>query len=213
MTTRRNFIKGFGAATGLAFCSCGMLEAAQARQPAKARLPMKINGKRIKTIDTHAHCFFQDAIDLMGAEASTVLPQVKGVPEHFIGVERRLQGMDAQAIDMEVLSINPFWYAKERDVSAQIVKIHNTKLAELCAAKPDRFAAFGSLSLQFPDLAVQELEDAVKRFGLRGAAIGGSVAGVDFSDPKFHPVCAKAEELGTVLFIHPQSTPQLASRF
>lgn len=60
---------------------------------------------------------------------------------------------------------------------------------------------------------MKQLEDAVKRLGLRGAQIGGSVDGEDFSDRKFHPVWAKAEELGAVLFIHPQSTPELASRF
>jgi aminocarboxymuconate-semialdehyde decarboxylase len=213
MTTRRNFLKGFGAAAGIGFCSCCMLDAARAREPAKARLPVRINGKRVKTIDTHAHCFFQDALDLMGAEAKAVLPQTKGQAEHFLGVDGRLKGMDAQAIDMEILSINPFWYRKEREVSAQIVKIQNHKFAELCASQPDRFAAFASLSLQYPDLAVQELEEAVKKLGLKGAAIGGSVAGMEFSDPKFHPVWAKAEELGATLFIHPQSTPELAKRF
>ena len=89
-------------------------------------------------------------------------------------------------------------------------KIQNEKLAELCAAKPDRFAAFASLSLQDPELAVQELETAVKQQGLRGAAIGDRVVGAEFSDPKFHPVWAKAEELGAVLFIHPQGLPELA---
>jgi aminocarboxymuconate-semialdehyde decarboxylase len=121
--------------------------------------------------------------------------------------------MDAQAIDMEVLSINPFWYRKDRETAAEIVRVQNEKLAELCASRPDRFAAFASLALQFPDLAVQQLEIAVKELGLRGAAIGGSVLGEDFSNPKFHPVWEKAEELGAVLFIHPQSTPQLATRF
>ena len=58
----------------------------------------------------------------------------------------------------------------------------------------------------------QQLETAMKKQGLRGAAIGGSVAGEEFSDPKFHPVWAKAEELGAVLFIHPQSIPELAKR-
>ena len=52
-----------------------------------------------------------------------------------------------------------------------------------------------------------------KKQGLRGAAIGGSVLGEEFADQKFHPVWAKAEELGAVLFIHPQSTPELANRF
>src|SRR6202166_2480677 len=121
--------------------------------------------------------------------------------------------MDAMAIDMEILSINPFWYGKERDTAAAIVNLQNEKLAELCASRPDRFGAFASLTLQFPDLAVQQLETAVKKQGLRGAAIGASVLGEDFSDPKFHPVWAKAEELGAVLFIHPQSTPELAKRF
>src|SRR4029079_12210971 len=86
------------------------------------------------------------------------------------------------------------------------------KLAELCASKPDRFAAFASLTLQAPDLAVQELETAVKRQGLKGAAVGDQVAGLEFADPKFHPVWAKAEELGVPLFIHPQGIPELNQR-
>ena len=211
MTTRRNFLKG-ATATGIAFCSCGMLDAARA-QPRAPRLPVKVNGKRVLTVDVHSHCYFHEAINLMGDAADNVLPPVKGVPEHFIVIEQRLKEMDAMAIDMEVLSINPFWYGKERDTAAEIVKVQNEKLAELCASRPERFGAFASLTLQFPDLAVQQLETAIKKQGLRGAAIGGSVLGVDFADPKFHPVWAKAEELGAVLFIHPQSTPELAKRF
>jgi predicted TIM-barrel fold metal-dependent hydrolase len=182
-------------------------------QPKAPRLPVKVNGKRVLTVDVHAHCYFREAINLMGDGADKVRPPVKGLPEHFIAIEQRLKEMDAMAIDMEVLSINPFWYGKDRDTAAQIVKVQNEKLAELCAARPERFAAFASLTLQYPDLAAQQLETAVKKQGLRGAAIGGNVLGEDFSDPKFHPVWAKAEELGAVLFIHPQSTPELAKRF
>jgi aminocarboxymuconate-semialdehyde decarboxylase len=101
----------------------------------------------------------------------------------------------------------------EREVAEKICKIQNEKLAEFCGKYPDRFVAFASLPMQFPDLAVQMLEHAVKKQGLRGAAVGGSVAGVEFADPKCHPVWAKAEELGVLIFIHPQSTPDLANRF
>lgn len=210
MTTRRNFLKG--AATGIAFCGCSFGDAAYA-QPKPSRLPVKVGGKRVLTVDAHAHCYFHETINLMGHDAGKVLPAVKGVPEHFIVVEQRLKEMDAMAIDMEMLSINPFWYGKDRDTAEAIVKLQNEKLAELCASRPDRFGAFASLTLQFPDLAVQQLETAVRKQRLRGAAIGASVMGEDFSDPKFHPVWAKAEELGAVLFIHPQSTPELAKRF
>jgi len=219
MKSRRAFLKT-ATGLGIGFCSCGLLDAARAQTAQAPRhLPIIINGKRVRTIDTHSHCYFQEAIDLMGADAGKVLPPVKGVPEHFIpasnkdAIKKRMAAMDAMGIDMEVLSINPFWYGKDRDTSAAIVKINNAGFAELCAAYPKRFAAFASLSLQHPDLAVQELEYAVKTQGLRGAAIGGSVAGQEFADPKFHPVLAKAEELGAVLFIHPQSTPEMAKRF
>ena len=212
MTTRRNFLKGAGSLAGLVFCGCGLPTDAHA-QKAPARLPVMVKGKRIKTIDVHTHCFFQQAIDLMGEDAKNVPPPVKGVKEHFIVVEQRLKEMDEMAIDMEVLSINPFWYRKERDVAEAICKINNEKLAELCALKPDRFAAFASLPMQAPDLAAQMLETAIKKQGLKGAAIGGSVLGDDFANEQFHPVLKKAEELGAVLFIHPQSTPQLAPRF
>jgi len=211
MSTRRQFLRGAGAAGGLAFCSCALLHAARAQAPARQRLPVMVNGKRVKTIDVHAHCLFHEAVALMGERAPR--PQTRGSQEMYIAVAQRLQAMDAMAIDMEVLSINPFWYREERDNAAKIVELQNHKLAELTAAHPDRFAAFASLALQFPDLAVTQLETAVKKLGLRGAAIGGSIAGEEFADPKFHPVWAKAEELGAVLFIHPQSTPDLARRF
>ena len=213
MTTRRDFLKRAGSAAGIVFCSCEMLAAAGPQAPQPQRLPVMVNGKRIKTIDVHAHCHFREAVALMGDEASRVLPRTKGAKEHFIVIEERLKGMDSQAIDMEVLSINPFWYRKDRDTATKIVEVQNEKLADLCASHPERFAAFASLSLQYPDLAVQQLETAVTKLGLRGAAIGGSVLGEDFSEPRFHPVWAKAEELDAVLFIHPQSTPELARRF
>jgi aminocarboxymuconate-semialdehyde decarboxylase len=215
MTTRRDFLKASSAslATGIVFCGCGLRHGARAQQPTRQTLPVTVDGKRVKTIDVHCHCHFREAGALLGADGAKVqLPPVNGAEEAFIEVDRRLAAMDAQAVDMEVLSINPFWYGRDRDLAAQIVKIQNERLAELCASKPDRFAAFASLTLQAPDLAVQELETAVKKQGLKGAAIGDAVNGVEFSDPKLHPVWAKAEELGVPLFIHPQGLPELGKR-
>ena len=96
-------------------------------------------------------------------------------------------------------------------MATQLIKIQNEKLAEACAANPDRFVAFASVALQFPDLAAQQLEEGVKKYGLRGAAIGGSVNGEDLSDPKFHPFWSKAEQLGVLVFIHPQAAGAAAN--
>ena len=54
-----------------------------------------------------------------------------------------------------------------------------------------------------PDLAAQQLEDGVKRLGLRGASIGGHVNGEDLSLPKYDPFWAKAAELGVPVVMHP----------
>jgi aminocarboxymuconate-semialdehyde decarboxylase len=64
-----------------------------------------------------------------------------------------------------------------------------------------------SVALQHPDLAAEQLDEAIKRLGLRGVAIGGSVEGEELSARKFDPFWAKAEELGVLIFMHPQPAP------
>jgi aminocarboxymuconate-semialdehyde decarboxylase len=210
MPTRRESIDdAAGAAAGVVFTGCNAVNSAQGQaQPGGRRRQVVVSGRRVKTIDVHAHCVIAEALALMGRR----LEDQRGPGLGEVGHER-LRAMDEQGIDVEALSINPFWYQAERDLATQVIKIQNEKLAELCAAHPDRFVAFASVALQYPDLAVQQLVEGVKKQGLRGAAIGASVAGSEFSDPKFHPFWAKAEELGVLIFIHPQSTPELAKRF
>ena len=50
--------------------------------------------------------------------------------------ERRIREMDAQGIDVEVISINPHWYEAERDTAAEIVRINNERLADSAGLIP-----------------------------------------------------------------------------
>jgi aminocarboxymuconate-semialdehyde decarboxylase len=202
-TTRREFLQTTGALAGLAFVGCELMAAAPARAQARRR-EVVVSGKRAKTVDVHAHCAVPEALALLNSKLG-----VPGLPPslHMVTeVSTRLRAMDEQGIDVEALSINPNWYEADRDLARQIIKIQNEKLAEACAANPERFVAFASVALQYPDLAAEQLEEGVKKYGLRGAGIGGSVNGQEISDPKFHPFWAKAEQLGVVVFIHPQGT-------
>src|SRR5688572_14985102 len=208
MSVRGEFDQnGTGAGDGLVFTGCSATNTAQI-QAGGGRRQVVVSGKRVKTIDVHAHCVVEEALVLMGK----TLAEQRGPGLGEVG-SRRIAEMDQQGVDVEALSINPFWYRAERDLAEKVVKINNEKLAEWCGAHPDRFVAFASVALQFPDLAVQQLEHGVRKLGMRGAAVGASVAGSEFADPKFHPFWAKAEELGVLIFIHPQSTPELNSRF
>jgi predicted TIM-barrel fold metal-dependent hydrolase len=210
MANRREFLQR--TAAGLCFVGCGIAGHSHAQAPARKR-EVVVNGKRARTIDVHAHCAIPAAL----AVASDAKLELPATTTRYPGLQQvadeRMRTMDGQGIDMEALSINPVWYGWERDVVAKVIEIQNDALASFTAAHPDRFVAFASVSLQYPDLAVAQLEKAIKSQGLRGVAIGGSVNGVEFSNPKFHPVWAKCQELGILVFIHPQSTPQLAERF
>ena len=213
-TTRREFLQTTsGALAGLAFVGCELMAAAPARAQARRR-EVVVSGKRVKTVDVHAHCAVPEALALMNLKLGGPLyrPDLSMATE----VSTRLRAMDEQGIDVEALSINPNWYTADRDLARQIIKIQNEKLAEACAANPERFVAFATVALQYPDLAAEQLEEGVKKYGLRGAGIGGSVNGAEISDPKFHPFWAKAEQLGVVVFIHPQgdgAPTQLQQRF
>ena len=196
-----------GALAGLAFVGCSLSSASTPQSPGSAPRPGRrrevvVNGKRVKTVDIHAH---------------TIVPEAAAVINHpleapgllWSNLADRIAEMDAEGIDVEALSINPYWYRAERDAAAELIKIQNEKLAEFCASTPDRFVAFATVALQHPDLAVEQLEYAIKRLGLRGLGVGGSVAGEELADPKFHPVWAKAEELGILIFLHPLGTREL----
>ena len=103
---RRQLLRqGAGIVTGIALTGCGALDRATgttaAADPVTApatrspRGPVFIDGRRVKTIDVHAHCFVPEALALLGSEASAVMPPVKGVQEHFFVVADRLRAMDA----------------------------------------------------------------------------------------------------------------------
>src|SRR6266542_3828407 len=120
----------------------------------------------------------------------------------------RVADMDKDGIGVQVLSINAFWYAADRDLARRMFDLQSEKLAEMCRAIPGRFLGYGPVSLQFPELAAEQLEHRMKHLGLVGAAIGGNVEGEEIAASKFDPFWKKAEELQALVFIHPQTAPQ-----
>src|SRR5258707_13295387 len=96
--------------------------ATQAHAHAGARRrEVVVNGKRVKTIDVHAHCCVPAAMKLIDhpLEAPGLLMD---------DTSTRIAAMDSQGIDVEALSINPYWYRAERDVVEKLIKIQNETL-------------------------------------------------------------------------------------
>jgi aminocarboxymuconate-semialdehyde decarboxylase len=166
---------------------------------APARRQVSIAGRRVRVIDIHAHC----AVNVQDITKGTKLDGMGGAAGNQQIGPARIAWMDKIGTDMQVLSINGYWwYAADRDLATKIVQAQNEGLRKYVAAYPDRFVPLASVALQHPDLAAQQLETAVKTMGMRGASIGGH-NGEDLSLPKYDPFWAKAAELGAPCFIHP----------
>jgi aminocarboxymuconate-semialdehyde decarboxylase len=171
-------------------------------QAPQRRREVLVGGRRVKVVDIHAHCVVPEvAAVVRGTPLATNAPNQTGFT--VLGPER-LQELDGRGIDVQVLSINGYWwYAADRPLARDIVRVHDERLAAWCAAHPERFVALTSPSLQHPDLAAEQLEYAVTKLGFRGASLGGHVEGEDLSAPKYDPFWAKAEQLGVLVFMHP----------
>ena len=171
----RRFVKQVAGATAGAFLGGrGLADAGarflQAGGAAPKRREVSVGGRRIKTVDLHCHCMVAEVTDVV--KSSKLADTVKGLVSGplVLGPER-LRAMDQQGVDVEAVSINAFWYSADRELARQIIKVQNEELAEWCAAHPDRFVALASVALQYPDLAAEQLDEAVKKLGLRGVAI------------------------------------------
>ena len=209
MRNRREFLTtATGAAVGMVASGSGLLDARALLQvnvkPGKRR-ELTIGGRRVKTVDLHAHCFVPEVADLV---KDTPLAQAAkgnlGQATLALGNPQRLIDMDAQGIDYQAINVNAWGYNADKALARDLVALQNERISQYCAKHPDRFVGMATLALQYPELAAEQLENAVKKLGMRGAAIGGSVEGTELSDRKFDPFWAKAQELGVVLFMHPQ---------
>jgi aminocarboxymuconate-semialdehyde decarboxylase len=209
MPNRRVFIRHTaGATAGLVLGGRALMDAwAQVGARAGRRREVSIGGRRVKTVDVHAHTFVPEVWDLVKDTPLAATAKASLTGTIALGNPQRLIDMDAQGIDYQAVNVNAWGYSADRALATDLIALQNQKISEWCAAHPDRFVGMATLALQHPDLAAQQLEQAVRKLGLRGAAIGGSVEGQELSDRKFDPFWAKAEELGVMLFMHPQPAP------
>ncbi len=175
-----------------------------------------------KTIDVHAHVLTEETIRMLQREAPKVAPKLSQVDHQFgtldvagnvyrhfprggWDLDRRLQDMAASKVDVQVLSVCPqtFVYAQPPALAAAFARIQNEQLAKLAKSHPDRFLAIGTLPMQAPKVAADELRHAMSTLGLRGVQIGSNVAGKNLDDPELEPVWATASELDAFILLHP----------
>ena len=112
-------------------------------------------------------------------------------------------------IGTQVLSLSsPNVYMPDAAMSLDLAQMANDAYVDIQRKHPGKFYTLASVPLNFPELAVRELDRAVK-LGMNGIVLGSNIAGKPLSSPEFFPFYERVNELGLPIFIHPMSPPHL----
>lgn len=176
----------------------------------------------IPTVDVHAHVLLPEIEALVsglpglaaareldarrnGPDALAVSgPMVRERIPRMTDVTVRLAAMDAQGVDVQLVSPSPshYHYWADENTAEKVYRLANEATAAHCARAPERLRGLGLVPLQHPDLLVRALGHALDQ-GLAGVEISSHAPGRELSDPAYEPFWSQAEEAGALIFLHP----------
>jgi predicted TIM-barrel fold metal-dependent hydrolase len=199
--TRRGFLVTSGVA----------VSAAGAAAPALAE-----SVKVPQVIDCQSHLFCPEIVALMERRSEDPLVYRQGddryvkmgdwhrkiLPNHM-DVVAKLAAMDASGIDVTALSVNdpgPEWFGAD---GAAVARTMNDYVADIVARHPARFIGLCVLPLQDVASALDELDRATQKLGMKGILLYTNLAGRFPDEPEFRPLFARAEELNVPILLHP----------
>jgi aminocarboxymuconate-semialdehyde decarboxylase len=200
--------------------TCGEVSAARKNQPNAPKQDRPL------VVDFHCHLVVPEAEALTKPHQPAIpepthlyssqetrkvnLEMLSNIRPQLTSVERRLSDMDSTGIDIQVLSPSPghYCYWAEEELARENARAVNDALCNIASKNDRRMVALGTLPMQSPRLAVEELHRCVLELGMRGVEISTNVEGAEIADPRFEPILAAAEELGAIVFLHPAGFTQ-----
>ncbi|WP_127143024.1 amidohydrolase family protein [Pelagibacterium montanilacus] len=173
-------------------------------------------------IDVHAHIFAEDTMELLRKETPSVAPSLTEITEEGAHLEiagvhqnpfprgawdldRRLADMEKFGFDKQVLAVCPqtLMYDRETELTLTVSQIQNEQIAALTRSHPDKFFGLGTMPMQAPQVAADELRRCVRDLGMKGAMIGTNINGRNLDDPDLEPYWEAASETGAFILLHP----------
>jgi aminocarboxymuconate-semialdehyde decarboxylase len=127
------------------------------------------------------------------------------LPRSFLDLEVGLEAMEQAGVAATVSSSASYGdvdflpVEQAREVAVAV----NEARAEAERRYPGKFYGLATIPWQDGDAALEAIDDAVQRLGLRGVVMHSNVAGQPVEDEARRPAFRRLAELGVPLFLHP----------
>ncbi len=178
---------------------------------------------KMQVIDIHNHFFPESWPDLAERFGTPDWPRIKhtepGKAEIMVGdkffrhiysacwdPEVRLQEMDRDCVDLQVISATPVLFAYERPVehAVECARLFNDAALELCSRGKGRLKSFCQVPLQDADAACKELTRCMKA-GHLGVQIANHVGLKNLDDAGIITFLHHCADEGAPVLVHPWS--------
>ena len=172
-------------------------------------------------IDSHAHVLPQDWPNLAEKYGDDRFPVIVHTDGHhriykdgkfFREIWPNTWDADVRIADyakfdvqVQVISTVPvlFSYWAKPHQALELHRHLNDHTAEVCRSRPRNYAGIGTVPLQSPTLAIQEMERCIEQLGLQGVQVGSHVENFNLDAPELFPFFEAAADLGAAILVHP----------
>jgi len=122
---------------------------------------------------------------------------------YFSDPERQIRDMDSAGVQTAILTAAVY----QEWMTLEAARIYNREFAALQDRYPSRFVGLAHIPPFGEDGALDELERAVREYGLRGVCITTSFLGKYPDEREYWPFYEKVNELGVPIFVHAAGCP------
>ena len=172
-------------------------------------------------IDTHAHVLPMDWPDLAEKYGDARFPVIhhsegrhriykdgkffREIWPNTWDPELRISEYKRYGVDVQVISTVPvlFSYWAKPHQALELHQHLNNHKAQVCAAYPRHYAALGTVPLQAPRLAIEEMARCMEQLGLQGVQIGSHVGEWNLDAPELFEFFEAAQDFGAAILVHP----------
>ena len=138
--------------------------------------------------------------------------RMSGIPV-LVDVEERLRIMDRYEGYVQVLTLAnpPLEVVGGPSETPELARLANDGMAELVAARPERFPGFvASLPMNNPDAALREIDRALDDLHATGVQVYTNVAGRPLDLPEYQPIFDRMAQRDLPIWLHPARPAEVA---